>query len=241
MHFSPILIFHILAGTIGCISGAVAVSFRKGSPRHTQSGSVFTVSMLTLAVTGTYLAFITATPGNIFGGTLTFYLVATSWIAARRKEGEITHFDRASLLVSSSIVAVTLIYAIQAAQSPDGKKYGYEPGVYIFLGSIALACAIGDARLLRRGGISGTARIARHLWRMCFAWFIASASIFLARQHLFPRFMRTSGLLCLLTLAPLILMFFWLARLKFKNVAAALTSAERSQAVGSLGTPTCPE
>jgi hypothetical protein len=50
---------------------------------------------------------------------------------------------------------------------------------------------------------------------MCFAWFIASASIFLARPHLFPVFFRKSGLLILFTVLPLVLMFFWLVRVRF--------------------------
>jgi hypothetical protein len=69
--------------------------------------------------------------------------------------------------------------------------------------------------MLARGGISGAKRIARHLWRMCFAWFIASASIFLARPHLFPAFMQKSGALYVLSFLPLFLMFFWLIRVLF--------------------------
>jgi hypothetical protein len=68
-----------------------------------------------------------------------------------------------------------------------------------------------------RRGISGTQRLARHLWRMCFALFIAAASIFLARQRLFPAFMRKTGVLYFLSFLPLILMIFWLVRVRFAN------------------------
>ena len=84
-------------------------------------------------------------------------------------------------------------------------------------GTVSSATA-SDIRLLVRGGISGTQRIARHLWRMCFAFFIAAGSIFLARQHLFPTILRKTGTLYLLTFMPLILMVFWLIRIRFKNV-----------------------
>jgi hypothetical protein len=80
---------------------------------------------------------------------------------------------------------------------------------------VALIAATGDIRMLARHGISGTQRIARHLWRMCFAFFIASASIFLARAHLFPAFMRSTGLLYLLSMFPLLMMVFWLLRIRF--------------------------
>jgi hypothetical protein len=98
-----------------------------------------------------------------------------------------------------------LTYALEAAMSPTGHKYGYSPGPYIFLGSVALLATVGDIRMLVRGGISGTQRIARHLWRMCFAFFIATASIFLARQQIFPVVMRKTGALYFLSLLPLIL------------------------------------
>jgi hypothetical protein len=71
--------------------------------------------------------------------------------------------------------------------------------------------------MLMRGEVSGTQRIARHLWRMCFGLFIAASSVFLARQHLFPAFVRKSGVLYLLSFLPLILMIYWLVRIRFKN------------------------
>jgi hypothetical protein len=67
--------------------------------------------------------------------------------------------------------------------------------------------------MIVRRGIAGTQRIARHLWRMCFALFIASVSIFSARQRLFPGFMRKMGMLMLLSL-PLVLMIYWMIRVR---------------------------
>jgi hypothetical protein len=85
------------------------------------------------------------------------------------------------------------------------------------MGSVAVVATVGDVRMLLRRGISGTRRIARHLWRMCFALFIASSSLFLARQQLFPELMRKTGTLVLLSILPLILMIFWLIRIRFAN------------------------
>jgi hypothetical protein len=96
-------------------------------------------------------------------------------------------------------------------------KYDYPPGPYFFLGSVALLASIGDVRMLVRRGVCGTQRIARHLWRMCFALFIASSSIFLARAQLFPMILRHTGALYLLSFLPLMLMIFWLIRVRFAN------------------------
>ncbi len=38
-------------------------------------------------------------PGNIVGGTLTFYLVATAWMTARRRDAEPGIFDWCALLL----------------------------------------------------------------------------------------------------------------------------------------------
>jgi len=51
-------------------------------------------------------------------------------------------------------------------------------------------------------GISGPARISRHLWRMCLALFFATAFFVLGRQKIMPSFMRGSPLLLLARLRP---------------------------------------
>jgi len=70
-----------------------------------------------------------------------------------------------------------------------------------------------------RGGIAGTARVSRHLWRMCFGWFIATGSFFLGQQQVFPAALRKTGLLIVPALLPLILLVFWLIRVRFTNAA----------------------
>jgi hypothetical protein len=80
---------------------------------------------------------------------------------------------------------------------------------------------------LVRGGISGAPRIARHLWRMCFALFVAASSIFLARQHIFPAVLRTTGVLFLLSFFPLMVMIFWLVRVRFTKAFKGSASPDR--------------
>lgn len=201
------------------LSGGVAVFLRKGTQRHRVAGNVFVISMLSLGATAVYLAIMKSQMNNVFGGVLTFYLVATSWMTARRREAGTGIFDWIGLMAAMTVAAVVAIYGLQAARSAAGSKDGVPVGMYFFLSSIALLAAVGDIRLLARGGIAGVQRLARHLWRMCFALFIASGSIFAARPHLFPAFMRKSGMLMLLTVLPLMLMIFWLLRVRFAGKA----------------------
>lgn len=213
----PILVIHIMAGTLGTLSGFVAAFLRKGSRQHAIAGDVFVGSMLTMAAAGVFLAVMKSQPANILGGTFTFYLVATAWMTAKRRTAETGLVDWGALLVVLVLAAIEVTSGSQAAMSPTGKKYDYPPGPYFFLGSIATLAAIGDVRLIMHHGISGTQRLARHLWRMCFALFVASGSIFLARQHLFPELMRKTGVLIVLSFLPLALMIFWLIRIRIAD------------------------
>jgi hypothetical protein len=214
MSGSPILVVHICCGVLGCLSGAAALVLRKGSPAHVWAGRIFVAAMLIMASAGVCLAIAKSRPGDVLGGALTLYLVATSWAIARRRNGRPGVFDWCALAAAIALVVFTVTWAVEAATSPTGMKNGYTPGPFVFLGSVCLVAIIGDIRMLARGGVSGVRRIARHLWRMCFALFIASASIFLARQRLFPRFMRASGALYVLSFLPLALMLFWLLRVR---------------------------
>src|SRR5580765_3967430 len=136
MRFSPILVLHISAGIIAILSGAVALSFRKGSPRHALAGKVFVISMLTMAAGAVYLAVLKHQNNNVGGGVLTFYLVATAWVTAKRRDGETSIFDWVALLIPLWSGIGGWINALEAVHSPTGSKYGVPAGMHFFLGSV---------------------------------------------------------------------------------------------------------
>ena len=229
MPYSPLLWFHIPGGTIGLLSGFLALALRKGSRRHRLVGRVFAVSMICMGGAAAWLAVMKSQPSNVLGGTLTIYFVATAWATIKRRAGESSKFDWVALLVPLTVAAILMTSGIQALNSPTGSKNGVPAGMHFFLGAIALSAAAGDVRMLLRGGVFGTQRIARHLWRMCFGLWIAAGSVFLARQQLFPAFLRNTGALYVLTALPLLMMIFWLVRIRF-------TAAKKSKPMpGQLG------
>jgi hypothetical protein len=192
------------------------MSFRKGSHRHRLTGNVFVISMLSLSASGAYLGFMKHQTLNGLQGVVTFYLVATAWWTARRRDGETGIFDWGALIVPLVVGAGLVIYGLEAVNSQTGSEGGSPAAAYFIFGSVALLFAAGDVRMLVRGGVSGSQRVARHLFRMCYALFTASASFFLGRQ-IFPALLRKTGILFLLAFLPLILMIFWLFRVRFKN------------------------
>jgi uncharacterized membrane protein len=208
----PLLILHILGGSIGLLSGTFAMAVRKGGRLHRAAGNVFTIAMLTLASSGLYLAILKSQHGNIVGSIVTFYMITTAWLAGRRRGAGA--LDRAALLLGVGGAAAVITLGVQTLQNPAAGK-GAPAGMSFFFGVVLLLAAAGDIRMLARGGISGRQRITRHLWRMCFVLFIATGSFFLGQQQVFPAFLRGSVLLTVLALLPFPLMIYWLFRVRF--------------------------
>jgi hypothetical protein len=220
MH-SSVLALHIAAGIAGLMSGAAAMIFRKGSDRHRMYGNVFVVSMLTLGLSAAYLAIDNGDFGNLVGGVFTVYMVSTAWTTARRRDGGATLLDWTGLVAAVTGGAALLFLSLQGVRT----HHVTAPTIAgFFLAAIAFLCAAGDMRMIR-GGLSGSQRIARHLWRMCFAFFVATGSFFLGRIRIFPHAIRELYIPWVLAFLPLMLMIFWLLRVRttrrYKLQAAA--------------------
>jgi hypothetical protein len=211
-----ILFLHVAGGSVGIISGFVTLLSRKGERLHRAAGTVFFVSMLIMATIGAGASPFLPVPqmANVAAGVLTFYLVATGWMAIRRKDGGIGRFEKGGLAVALAVVAAGAMFARMASNSPTGTFANTPPQAFYVFMIIGTIAAIGDLRVILRGGISGSARIARHLWRMCAALTIASGSFFLGQQKVMPAFMHGSPWLFVPVFAPLLLMAFWLIRVR---------------------------
>jgi uncharacterized membrane protein len=234
MTVTPVLFIHIAAGGLAIVSGAAAVSVRKGEPLHRAFGTVFFLSMLVMSAMGAYLALLLTPEQTVFlpqkasvvVGIFTFYLVATAWTAVKRNDGGIGSFERIAFIVAVSAATALVFFGMQAAASPTGRLQGGPAANYYVFASFATFAAALDLKVILRGGISGAAHIARHLWRMCFALFFASAFFFLGQQKVMPAFMHGSRLLLVPALAPLVLLIFWMIRVR-------LTKWYKAQAEGT--------
>lgn len=211
-----LLPFHILAGLIGIVSGAIALHTFKGGQRHRRSGMVFVYSMLFMSASGALIAAVRLQPTNVMGGALTFYLVLTGMLTVRRPANLPRWTDAAALLIALALVAVTLTFGLEAAASADGRKAGFPAGLYFMFTTVAALGTLGDVRVLAGRHLQGAARLARHLWRMCFALYIAVASLFLGQAKLLPRSMRNLTVLSAPVVWVLLMMLIWLIRMAFK-------------------------
>lgn len=211
----PLLFLHIAGGMVGLLSGTIAMVYRKGSRGHRLAGDVFVVSMLIMGVCASILALMKHQPNNFFGGLVTFYMVTTAWLTGKRRQEEIGLFDWSALAFVLILGGSLLTLAVLVVTGQAAKQPGVPVGMYFFLATITLLAAAGDVRMLARGGISGSARLARHLWRMCFGLFIAAGSFFLGKQEFFPVALRKQYLLFPLAILPLVMLIYWLVRVKF--------------------------
>jgi uncharacterized membrane protein len=218
MQWSPILALHISAGIVGLFSGTAAMIFRKGSVRHAQAGNVFVASMLTMAATAIYLAALKHQDSNIGGGILTFYLIGTAWLTARRRDGETSPWDWVAMVVPLLLGTLTWMNGVKMLRA-GSQQGGFFVGMSFFMGTVLLLAAAGDLRMLLRGGLFGKQRIVRHLWRMCLGLFIATGSFFLGQgSKIFPSLFKDSPLLFIPAFLPLLFLLFWVVRLRFTNV-----------------------
>lgn len=230
MHFAAdsLLVMHIAGGAIGIVSGTVALLSRKGERLHRAAGTVFFVSMLIAYAVGAGVApFLSdGQRTNFTAGILALYLLLSAWVTVRRAEGSVGGFEVAGFLVASAIVAAGVVFMQLAANDPTGTIDGSPPqAFYVFVAGGAFG-AMGDLHMILRRGLSGVARIARHLWRMCFSLFIASGSFFLGQQKVMPVWMQGSPVLFVLALAPLAFMAFWLVRVRFAGRSKTARAVE---------------
>jgi hypothetical protein len=88
-----------------------------------------------------------------------------------------------------------------------------------------ILAATGDVCIMRFGMPSGRPRLARHLWRMCFALFIAAGSFFSVRARvakILPEPFTTAPMRALPILLLFGAMFYWLWRVRGRRTLPVL-------------------
>lgn len=208
-------LFHVAAGSAALLAGGAALSVRKGGRLHAKAGTIFFATMLAMAGTGALIAASRPERGTAVIGIFTCYLVATAWMAARRRDGRAGAFDLAGLTVALACAAAMLGFGLAASASPGGRFDSLPAAAHYPFAFLAALAAGLDLKFLIRGRIERHQRIARHLWRMCAALAIAAFSFFLGQQDEFPAAWRGLAIWFVPPFAVLAAMAFWLVRVRF--------------------------
>jgi uncharacterized membrane protein len=213
---------HIAAGGLAIVLGAVALSAKKGGTIHRRAGLLFVGAMLVMGVTASILEFLKSTAAtNVVAAIMCVYFVGTGLTTVRRPSRWTRAINVGALAVAVGLALVSILGGIKGVNSP-GLSPGGVPfrtiGVMSFvLATVLTLAAIGDVRIMRRGAPRGGKRLARHLWRMCFALFIAAGSFFSIRQRVarvLPEPFTTGPMRALPILLLFGAMFYWLWRVR---------------------------
>ena len=200
---------HVAGGAVALLMGGIALLVRKGGKYHKTAGYWFVGAMVVMAVPGGFLSYVEQKPFDMLSSVFAVYMVLTGWFAFTRPDSRAVTL---MLLGSATCVCGYLyieIYAqltgVRATDAPNGAGY-------VFATILGLAL-LGDLRLNNRFEDRRRMTI-RHMWRLNFGLFAATASFFGARPHLFPDWMQAYGVLLLLSFAPILLMGYWRVKLR---------------------------
>lgn len=206
---------HIAGGALALIGGGIALFARKGDTLHRGSGVLFSAAMLLLATSAIPLAVSAEKPTSLMGGVLVIYLVVTSLMTIRRSHRRLDWAYIVSMLAALSIAIAFAWLGFSGLNSADGTIYGLSPLPMFVFGATAFLAALGDLRVLVAREIRRPCRIARHLWRMCFALLLAAVSFFLGQADVIPDPIRYTPLLAIPPLAVIILLIYWMVRVRW--------------------------
>ena len=205
-----LLPIHIVAGGVAMVLGAVALLARKGAPLHRRSGQIFVLSMLTMGITASVL-------GPIGGGVMPVYFVVTALTTVRPVTAWTRWVNLSALVVAIVLALGSMEKGLRAFASPHGLLNGVPFFMLFFIGTVMALAAAGDVRVMHFGPLRGGPRLARHLWRMCFALFIAAGSFFSVQSRvarLLPEPFTTPAMRILPIALLFIAMFYWLWRVR---------------------------
>lgn len=212
------LVLHIVAGVLALVAGYVALFAEKGARLHRSSGTVFVYVMLAMTTSGFVMAVGRgASPSiNVPAALLTAYLVVTGLATVRPPATGERWLNLGALMVALGVGVVCLTFGFDALSSANGAREGTPAFPFLMFGVVSLVASALDVRMIRAGGLHPSARLTRHLWRMCYALFIAALSFFLGQADEFPAALRQPALLAVPVLVPFLSMLYWLWRVRIR-------------------------
>jgi uncharacterized membrane protein len=224
-----VLAIHVAAAAVALVAGLVALVAAKGAWLHRRIGMVFVYSMAAMSASAIVIASRKNQTLNVIAGLLTAYLVITGLMTVLPLSTARRRVSIALMLMALALGLTTVLFGFQAIAA-GGRRDGIPAFPFFMFGVVGLLGTVGDFRVLRRGALRGRPRLVRHLWRMCWALWIATASFFLGPRarvaKVLPAPLLKTGLLIIPVLAVVVVMVYWLWRVHV-----------RRGGVGSLGTP----
>ncbi|MEO8337393.1 MAG: hypothetical protein ABI664_20620 [bacterium] len=217
------LVVHVAAGACGLATGFLALGAAKGSLLHRRSGLLFVYVMVVMALLGTVIAATMLAQGirkpaldtTVFMGLLTAYLVVTALTTVRTPGTWPRRLDLIGLPLATAVGIGLITLGVRALTIPDARQASMITWVEFIFGSVALLAAASDLRILRSVPLTGSRRIARHLWRMTFALLIAVFSFTPRLDKFIPKSFGPVWAVPILVVLIALIYSMW--RVRFRN------------------------
>ncbi len=182
---------------------------------------IFVIAMVTMSTTGAGIGLAKEQWGNVLGGGMALYFVVTALTTVRPAPRWV---DIAAMLLAVTVGLLGLSSAFDTLSQGKSSKDGVPVAMSIIMGSIPLLAAFGDFRVLRNGGIQGSQRLVRHLWRMNLSLWIAAGSFFTIRKRVAmvvpdftPDILLSFPVRLVPVLIPLLAILYWVWRIRFRK------------------------
>lgn len=225
-----LMTIHGIVGTGIVISGIIALISAKGGNTHRKSGIVFALALCAMAAVILATAFLASQLISTLGITFTAlacYLVLTSWATVRAPSATLDQFSYVAPIVAGAIGMIALYWGSMAALGYEEVDDDIPVAAYFVFSGLAFLSACGDIWTILKGGAVGAQRLARHLWRMCFALYLFTATLFTGPGSVvFPEQIRGAWVFLAPELSVLVLSLYWLTRV-FGNRTSQPASARK--------------
>lgn len=209
-----LLYLHIGGGTVGLVTGITASMAEKGAFIHRTAGKVFVAAMFVayLIAAGVAPFLAEGQRPNFVAAILALYLLVSGVLSARAHVVSADVGRWVGLMIATTITTMGAAFMGMDMASESGSVDGSPPeAFYVFLLGGGLA-AYGEINVLLRRQLTDTNRIIRHLWRMCFSFFIASGSLFFGQSQVFPDWFNQTPLPVLFAFLPIGILLIWATR-----------------------------
>jgi len=220
-----LLTVHIAAGGLAIVLGAIALIVKKGGTTHRRSGMLFVYSMLIMGFSASILGTLKDPPENERAGFIVAYFVVTALTTVRPATRWTRGINAVALAIAATLAGFAIVGSVKIFNLPGHSYNGIPFFAPLFIAVILILAAAGDVRILRSGMPRGGPRLARHLWRMCFALFIAAGSFFSIRERVarvLPEPFTTGPMRALPILLLFGAMFYWLWRVRRRRALPVL-------------------
>jgi uncharacterized membrane protein len=223
-----LLPIHIVAGALAISVGAVALLAAKGRTLHRRSGLMFVCVMLIMGISGSVLAARKSlTDISVLGGFMSAYFVVTAFTTVRAASPWTRRLNGLALMTGLGVACVWIGLGLRGLINPRPGVQPFMIATAFFLGGAILLAVLGDVRMIRGQVVSPRARLARHLWRMCFALFIAVGSFVAVPERvakILPDLLATPPMRAVPLVLVFVVLFYWLWRIRGSRLSCVSRS-----------------